>query len=85
MDVQAAAVIQSPFSNGGSPVPEGLAEATDSRFTYVPSVSAGGDATQGAVDAVAGGATLGQVNTGGVFNECWEMSHLLLCAIYVHM
>ena len=59
------AVMQSPFSNGGSPVPESLTEGSDTRFTYVPTVSGGGDATQGSVEAVGGGGALGQVNTVG--------------------
>ena len=36
--------MQSPFSNGGSPTPDGL---TETRFTYVPAVTAGGDGSIG--------------------------------------
>ena len=38
------AIMQSPFSNGGSPTPDGL---TETRFTYVPAVTAGGDGSGG--------------------------------------
>jgi hypothetical protein len=53
------AVIQSPFSNGGSPTPE----AQDTRFTYFPAVSGTGvEASQSEVVSAAG---LGQVTTAG--------------------
>ena len=49
------AVIQSPFSNGGSPNSEALGGET--RFTYVPTVSAAGDANEVA--------SIGQVTAAG--------------------
>ena len=53
------AVIQSPFSNGGSPTPE----AQDTRFTYFPTVSGTGvEASQSEVVSATG---LGQVTTAG--------------------
>ena len=57
------AVIQSPFSNGGSPSEDALA---DTRFTYVPTVTAAGDGTDGS------GGQLGQVSTAG--GECKHLS-----------
>lgn len=59
----AQAVIQSPFSNGGSPTPE----AQDTRFTYFPAVSGTGvEASQSEVVSAAG---LGQVTTAGTWGQ----------------
>ena len=56
--------MQSPFSNGGSPTADGL---TETRFTYVPAVTAGGDGSAGqVVEPVANTAAgIPQVNAGG--------------------
>ncbi|XP_012945153.2 upstream stimulatory factor 2 [Aplysia californica] len=59
------AVIQSPFSNGGSPT----GETADGRFAYFPTSVAAGDGTvvTQAGDPVTAGAALGPVATGGQF------------------
>ncbi|CAL1545424.1 unnamed protein product [Lymnaea stagnalis] len=59
------AVIQSPFSNGGSPTGEG----SDARFAYFPTNSAsdGSVVTSQGGDAIATGTALGAVTGGGQF------------------
>jgi len=58
------AIMQSPFSNGGSPTADSL---TETRFTYVPAVTAGGDGSAGqAVEPVSNAAAgIPQVTAGG--------------------
>ena len=56
------AVIQSPFTNGGSPTPD--AQTGETRFTYFPTVSADQVTTQ-QPDVTANAAALGQVTAAG--------------------
>ena len=65
------AVIQSPFSNGGSPTPDGLSTG-ETKFAYMPATA------EAIVAGQTGDAQLGQVTTAGGKNVTKKSDHLII-------